>query len=225
MLGQSIKMHITYDEPLEIKAFAKLLNTVDKSFGYAYDVLKEKYRDIDFPTKTPARLKGVKEGSIWLDLLTNICADIAAGVIVDVLVDYLRNKLSLGGKKTPKIYVDGDRVDINIVSIQQTSARARWSEEEERLFIRKAVETYVVHGLRTDPEDFMNDPALEGVIERHGTNAVQCKLKSIKAVFEDLGVNNTLDVRGIGGYSDRYRDLVAVSFFYSNVSCGGSKEI
>ncbi len=221
MLEQSIKMHITYDEPLEIKAFAKLLNTVDKSFGYAYDVLREKYRDIDFPTKSPVRLKGVKEGLICLDLLTSICADIAVGV----LADYLRNRLNLGGKKSPEIYVDGDMIDINIVSVHQISARAKWSEEEERLFIRKAVETYVVNGLRTDPEDFMNDPALEGIIRRRGINTVQRKLESIKAVFEDLGVNNTLDVPGIGGYSDRYRDLVAVCLFYSNVSYGGSKEI
>lgn len=215
----SIEMHITYDAPLEVKAFAKLLNTIDKSFGYAYGVLKEKYRDIDFPTKSPVKLKDVKEGSIWLDLLTNICVDIAVGVLVSVLVDYLKDKINIGRKK-PEVYSEDG---IIIVNILQASARASWTEVEEELFVRKAVETYVVKGLHTDPKDFIGDSGFEDIVDRHGPNALRRKLENIKAIFDDLCVSNTLDIKGSGNYSKRNRDLVAACLFYSNVSYGGSK--
>ena len=210
MDDRAIRLHITYDKPLEVKQFAKLLDLTGEAFSCTYDDISVQYKDVDLPPKTPATILKVGEGSILLELFSSALVSIASSVVASILADALKEKLGLGNK-TQGVTISADHSTINIhIDEHGSIVRHRaWNADEESFFVGRAVDTYVIEKkICVDPEEFIQGKEFAGLVNRHGLNSLRLKLRNIKAIFEDLYVNNGLDVERLDHYSKRNEALV-----------------
>ncbi len=208
MADNSLWIHFTYDEPLAIQEFVKLLNFVDKSFSNALDVISIKNHDSSISSKKPVRILEVNNGSILIDFLFEALTAIGIEVIKSIF-EVLKKRFASKNKQVGDvIYNNEHQINIHVGRDLIIPSKIDWGKVEEEKFVRKAIETYVKNKLNIPADEFIRDVDFIDLISLHGLGSLKIKLQNIKAVLEELKIENSLDISGLSNYSKTNKDFI-----------------
>lgn len=201
MSDNSIWFHFTYDKPLEIQEFTKLLNFVDKSFANALEMMSIKNPSLKISPNQPTKILGVKEGSILINFLIEGLAAIGVEIIKSI-AEILRKRLAFKNRRAGDcIYIQDNQINIHVGGDLIIPSKIEWNKDDEEKFVSKAVETYVKKKMKISPDEFIRDRDFLNLISIHGLNSLKARLQNIKAVFEELHIENSLKISGFSNYS------------------------
>ncbi len=212
MENDVFEFRITYDEPLALETLAGFLEFANGAFDSALAISSIRRPELrEDLTKSAVRVKGVREGSILLDLLIPALVSIGVNVISGVIIEIFRKafekvraneKPSLSGTKTGVV--------AHVPSAFKTPSKSGWTDEEERLVARKAVDTYVINKKNLSPDGFITDPDFVDIIIAHGTKSLLLKLRNIRYLLdrELTPRRHTLNVPPLSHYSKKNEQAV-----------------
>ncbi len=207
MENDVFEFRITYDEPLTLETLARFLEFVNGTFDSALAICSIRRPELrEDLARSTVRVKGVREGSILLDLLIPALVSIGVNVISGVIIEIFRKafekvraneKPSLSGTKTGVV--------AHVPSAFKTPSKSGWTDEEERLVARKAVDIYVINKKNLSSDGFIMDPDFGDIIIAHGAKSLLLKLRNIRYLLdrELTQGRHTLDVPPLSHYSKK----------------------
>ncbi len=208
MPGNSIWFHFTYDKPLEIQKFTKLLNFVDKSFANVLEAMSIKDPSLKISLNKPAKILGVKEGSILINFLIEGLAAIGVEIIKSI-TEILRKRFASKNRQAGDyVYIQDNQINIHVGGDLIIPSKIEWNKDDEEKFVSKAVETYVKKKLNISPDEFIRDRDFLDLISIHGLNSLKARLQNIKAIFDELQIENSLKLNGFSNCSKTDRDII-----------------
>ncbi len=190
-----LEFHIVYEEPLTLDTIARLLDMADEVFDSALSIYSIKHEDMrDALAGSAVRVQGVQKGSIIFDLLMPGLISIGANVLSELIVSIFKKVFDKAKQKQkPSFTTDGSEVKVNVPNGFKVPSKSHWTDEEETLVAKKAVDVYVLKKSVCSPDDFVMDPDFIDIIMAHGIKSLYLKLRNIRFLLdrEEKG-NHTL---------------------------------
>lgn len=194
MEGNTIQLHITYEEELSFKDFTQLVSILDDSFDSAMAIASIEAEN--FPNDPKIYIKRVREGSIIFDILIPILVGVSVNVISWKILEILKERLNKS-KEMNVIDVTQENSGIGVKLPKQVKfpQKKKWTPKEEDVLAKKAVDVYVNKKQKIDVDTFIRDPEFADIIAVHGVNSIRQKLRNIRYILDQVKPNgHTLEI-------------------------------
>lgn len=147
----------------------------------------------------PPRIISIGNGCIWIDVVIPIvCA------LIPVVYDIVKNLIDSYKSK----YISSN-LNSSTITLKGLFCKGKkdWDINDEILFVKKTINTYVKRMKNTDIDTFVDH--LPKQLKKYGRNSLICKVHNTKAVFNFLNVSNSLQAEELSHYSKRHLKLTA----------------
>ena len=150
----------------------------------------------------------VSNGCIIIDVIIPIiCA------LIPIFYDIIKTKIQ--SYKSNSINFNQNDNSVHFFKLYG-KYRQNWDLNDEKLFVKKIVNTYVRRKTNKDVDVFVRH--LPSTLKKYGRKSLICKVKNSKAIFEVLNASNSLITGKLSHYSKRHMELTLIELNMQNPS-------